>query len=186
MSAAALNRASLVLVLGGLVVLPACAPALRQGNTPPLDAPVVFGFYRSECGEDECPVYRFELHSDGVLTYEGHSGVEVRGRYWARISPEKVATLVALELPPAERKREGQLPVEYALGRACAIDVPTISLFQRRDGVDRSVCAIGVRMAPGYLKPKHLALSLRVQEVEAEALRILGAEGWVKPKRYGD
>jgi Domain of unknown function (DUF6438) len=151
-----------------------------------LDAPVVFGFYRSECGEDECEVYRFEVHSDGVLTYEGHSAVEVRGRFWARISPEKVSALVALELPPAESEREGHLPIEYALGRACAIDVPTVSLFQRRDGVDRSVCAIGIRMGPKGMAPKHLERSLRVQEVEAEALRILGAEGWVKHKRYGD
>lgn len=65
------------------------SPIMAQAD----DAEVAVTLERAVC-DDDCPVYKVTIYTDGTVVYEGESSVDVEGQQITTIEPEVVQNLV--------------------------------------------------------------------------------------------
>jgi hypothetical protein len=70
-------------------VLIACSCASQRGLT---DKDITISIEATPCMGD-CPVYRAEIYTNGVIIYEGRENVEKIGHYTGKLSPKKLTKL---------------------------------------------------------------------------------------------
>ena len=128
------NRASLPMLL---LVAMGCArsvpPEVERSTPASLEGGDAIMLYRSPCAAG-CPVYTLRVTRDGLVSYEGTSGVSRTGTATRRVSPSRVETLLAeLEGAGYFSFADRYRPSERVCGRYVP-DAPTVITSARLNG----------------------------------------------------
>lgn len=161
------ERASLVLLLIAMSCARSLPPDVERSAPASLEGGDVIMLYRSPCAAG-CAVYTLRVTREGVVSYEGTSGVSRTGNATARVSPSRVELLLEeLEGAGYFNFADRYRPSERVCGRYVP-DAPTvISSARLNDRVKRIEHDHGCGSAPEALR----VLESRIDEA-------LGSTRW--------